>query len=165
MLQLLNHMATAYNLARWLTQDHEDAEDAVQEAYLRAIRYYDSFDGGDGKSWLLTIVRNCCYDSARLRHIREQDAPFEEELHNPRQTNPDPETSLLQKERVGLLRDSIAELPWVFREALVLRELEGLTYKEIASIAGVPMGTVMSRLSRARERLQQLLLVPTSEQS
>lgn len=164
MLQLLNHMNAAYNLARWLTQDDDDAEDAVQDAYLRAIRHYDGFNGGDGKSWLLTIVRNRCYDSARLRRIREQETPFEEELYNPRQTELDPEASLLRKERAELLREAIAELPWVLREALVLRELEGLTYKEIANIAGVPVGTVMSRLSRARERLQQLLVVPTSEQ-
>jgi RNA polymerase sigma factor (sigma-70 family) len=158
MLQLLDHLDAAYNLARWLTQNEHDAEDVVQDAYLRAIRHFAGFQGGDGKAWLLAIVRNRCYDSITRKGVRERTTPFDEELHNPRQT--DPETSLLQQERAGWLRQALAKLPSELREVLVLRELEELSYKEIASIANIPMGTVMSRLSRGRERLQRVLLVP-----
>jgi len=155
MLQLVNHLGAAYNLARRLTQNEHDAEDIVQDAYLRAIRHFGGFRGGDGRAWLLTIVRNCCYDSVRQKGVRERTTPFDDELHNTRQVTLDPETSLLQKERVGLLREALAELTLELREVLVLRELEELSYREIASIARIPMGTVMSRLSRARRRLQR----------
>jgi RNA polymerase sigma factor (sigma-70 family) len=157
MLQLLNHLDAAYNLARWLTHNEHDAEDIVQDAYLRAIRHFGGFHGGEGRAWLLTIVRNRCYDSARHKGFRERTTPFDEDLHNTRQVTLDPESSLLQKERAGLLREALAELPLELREVLVLRELEELSYREIASIARIPMGTVMSRLSRARQRLQVLL--------
>jgi len=161
-LQLLNHLDAAYNLARWLTHNDHDAEDIVQDAYLRAIRHYGGFQGGEGKAWLLTIVRNRCYDSMRHKGIRERTTPFDEELHNVRQATLDPEASLLQQERAGLLRQALAELPTELREVLILRELEQLSYSEIAGIAKIPMGTVMSRLNRARKRLQQVLLVPTN---
>ena len=161
-LQLLNHLDAAYNLARWLTHNDHDAEDIVQDAYLRAIRHYGGFQGGEGKAWLLTIVRNRCYDSMRHKGIRERSTPFDEELHNVRQATLDPEASLLQQERAGLLRQALAELPAELREVLILRELEQLSYGEIAGIAKIPMGTVMSRLNRARKRLQQVLLVPTN---
>ena len=164
MLQLLNHLDAAYNLARWLTQNEQDAEDIVQDAYFRAIRHFGSFHGGEGRAWLLTIVRNRCYDSARQKGARERTIPFEEEFHHTRQVTLDPETSLLQKERAGLLREALAELPLELREVLVLRELEELSYREIASIARIPMGTVMSRLSRARRQLQQVLLDPSNGQ-
>ena len=154
MLQLVNHLDASYNLARWLTQNEHDAEDIVQEAYLRAIRHFASFHGGDGRAWLLAIVRNLCYDSMRHKGVRQATAPFDEELHNPRQAAPDPEASLLQKERAGALRQALEELPVELREVLVLRELEEFSYNEIASIAKIPLGTVMSRLSRARERLR-----------
>lgn len=163
-LQLLNHLDAAYNLARWLTHNEHDAEDIVQDAYLRAIRHYGGFQGGEGKAWLLAIVRNRCYDSMRHKGIRERTTPFDEELHNVRQATLDPEASLLQQERAGLLRRALAELPAELREVLVLRELEQLSYTEIAGIAKIPMGTVMSRLSRARKRLQQVLLVPTNRE-
>jgi RNA polymerase sigma-70 factor (ECF subfamily) len=129
---------------------------------LRAIRHYGGFQGGEGKAWLLTIVRNRCYDSMRHKGIRERSTPFDEELHNVRQATLDPEASLLQQERAGLLRQALAELPAELREVLILRELEQLSYGEIAGIAKIPMGTVMSRLNRARKRLQQVLLVPTN---
>lgn len=161
-LQLLNHLDAAYNLARWLTQNEHDAEDIVQDAYLRAIRHYGTFQGGEGKSWLLTIVRNRCYDSMRQKGIRERTTQFDEELHNVRHATQDPEASLLQQERAGLLRQALAELPAELREVLVLRELEQLSYSEIAGIARIPMGTVMSRLSRGRKRLQEVLLVPSN---
>jgi RNA polymerase sigma factor (sigma-70 family) len=160
-LQLVNHLDASYNLARWLTQNEHDAEDIVQEAYLRALRHFAGFHGGDGRAWLLAIVRNLCYDSMRHKGVRQGTAPFDEQLHNPRQAGTtDPEASLLQKERAGVLRQALDELPLELREVLVLRELEELSYSEIASIAKIPMGTVMSRLSRARKRLQDVLLVP-----
>ena len=161
-LQLLNHLDAAYNLARWLTHNEHDAEDIVQDAYLRAIRHYGGFQGGEGKAWLLTIVRNRCYDSMRHRGIRERSTPFDEELHNVRQATLDPEASLLQQERAELLRQALAELPADLREVLILRELEQLSYGEIAGIAKIPMGTVMSRLKRDRKRLQEVMLVPTN---
>ena len=160
MLQLVNHLNASYNLAKWLTRNEHDAEDIVQDAYLRAIRHFGSFQGGEGRAWLLAIVRNLCYDSMRRRNIRQRTAPFDEALRNTCVAPSDPETSLLQKERAGILWDALAELPLELREVLVLRELEELSYREIASIAQVPMGTVMSRLSRARKRLQQVLLLP-----
>jgi RNA polymerase sigma-70 factor (ECF subfamily) len=159
-LQLVNHLNASYNLAKWLTQNEHDAEDIVQDAYLRAIRHFGSFQGGEGRAWLLTIVRNLCYDSMRRKSVRERTTPFDEDLHHTCLDSSDPETSLLQKERAGLLRHALAELRLELREVLVLRELEELSYREIASIAQVPMGTVMSRLSRARKRLQQVLLLP-----
>jgi RNA polymerase sigma factor (sigma-70 family) len=160
-LQLVNHLDASYNLAKWLTQNDHDAEDIVQDAYLRAIRHFGTFQGGEGRAWLLTIVRNLCYDSMRRRNVRERTASFDEELHNTGPTNSsDPEACLLLKERAEMLRKAIEELPLELREVLVLRELQELSYREIASIAQVPMGTVMSRLSRARKRLQQVLLLP-----
>jgi RNA polymerase sigma factor (sigma-70 family) len=161
-LQLLNHLDAAYNLARWLTHNEQDAEDIVQDAYLRAIRHYEGFQGGEGRNWLLAIVRNRCYDSMRQKGTREQAMPFDEELHNVTQATLDPEASLLQQERAELLRQALTELPAELREVLVLRELEQLSYSEIASIAKIPIGTVMSRLSRGRKRLQQVLLVPAN---
>jgi RNA polymerase sigma factor (sigma-70 family) len=164
MLQLLNHLDAAYNLARWLTRNEHDAEDIVQDSYLRAIRHFGGFHGGEGRAWLLTIVRNRCYDSARHKGVCERTTPFDEEFHNTHQPVFDPETSLLQKERAGLLQAALAELPLELREVLVLRELEELSYREIASIARIPVGTVMSRLSRGRRRLQQVLLDPANGQ-
>jgi RNA polymerase sigma factor (sigma-70 family) len=163
MLQLLNHLAAAYNLARWLTHNEHDAEDIVQDAYLRAIRHFGGFQGGEGKAWLLAIVRNRCYDSMRHKSVRERTMPFDEELHNVRQATLDPEASLLQQERAELLRQALAGLPLELREVLVLRELEQLSYSEIAGIAKIPMGTVMSRLSRGRKRLQEVLLPKNGE--
>jgi RNA polymerase sigma factor (sigma-70 family) len=160
-LQLVNHLEASYNLAKWLTQNEHDAEDVVQDAYLRAIRHFRSFQGGEGRAWLLTIVRNLCYDTMRRRNVHERTASFDEKLDNTcASPTPDPEACLLRKERAELLRQALAELPLDLREVLVLRELQELSYREIASIAQVPMGTVMSRLSRGRKRLQQLMLLP-----
>jgi RNA polymerase sigma factor (sigma-70 family) len=163
MLQLVNYLDASYNLAKWLTQNEHDAEDIVQDAYLRAIRHFASFQGGEGRAWLLAIVRNLCYDSIRRKSVRERTTPFDEDLHNTRLDSSDPENSLLKKERAGLLRDALAELPLELREVLVLRELEELSYREIASITQIPMGTVMSRLNRARKRLQSILLPAKNE--
>jgi RNA polymerase sigma-70 factor (ECF subfamily) len=148
-------MDSAYNLARYLMRDETEAEDVVQSAYLRAISHFAGFRGGDGRAWLLTIVRNSCYDRLRKLGVSRQDTDFDETVHSRGRQSPDPETALLLAERRELLRKSLAELPVEGREVLILRELEELSYREIADIAGVPVGTVMSRLSRARQRLQQ----------
>jgi RNA polymerase sigma factor (sigma-70 family) len=157
-VELLSHLDAAYNLARWLTRDANDAEDIVQEAYLRAYKGFSTFTGGNGRAWLLTIVRNCSYDLLRLNGTRRRDAGFDEQLHTLRTTSGcDPEAVLLRGERAELLRNALTDLPPEQREILILREMEGLSYSEIASMVGVPLGTVMSRLSRARSRLQQNL--------
>jgi RNA polymerase sigma-70 factor (ECF subfamily) len=156
---LVEHLDSAYNLARWLTRNEAEAEDLVQEAYLRAIRHFAGFRDGDGRAWLLKIVRNTWYTRLR-REGSAQHTDFDEAVHSAaagRET-PNPETKLLQAERTELVRKSLAELPEDYREVIVLRELEQLSYREIANIAGIPLGTVMSRLSRARQQLQQILL-------
>jgi RNA polymerase sigma-70 factor (ECF subfamily) len=154
---LVSHMDAAYNLARYLMRNEAEAEDVVQSAYLRAISHFASFRGGDERAWLLTIVRNSCYDRMREKVASVKEAGFDEGLHSGGKQSPDPETALLLTERTELVKKSLAELPTESREVLVLRELEELTYREIATIVGIPMGTVMSRLSRARERLQEIL--------
>jgi len=157
-VQLLRHLDAAYNLAHWLTRDDHDAEDVVQEAYMRAYHRLATFRGGNGRAWLLTIVRNCSYDLIRRNGTRSRDNPFDEEVHTMSTTSAyDPEAALLQEERAELVRNALTDLPPEHREVLILREMEGLSYSEIASIIGVPLGTVMSRLSRARNRLQQNL--------
>ena len=159
MAVLVEHLDAAYNLARWLTPNETEAEDLVQEAYLRAIHHFAGFRGGDGRAWLLTIVRNTCYSRLRRKSASGLNTDFDEEVHSAagRQA-PNPETELLLAERTELVRKSLARLPEEFREVLVLRELEQLSYREIANIAGIPVGTVMSRLSRGRQQLQQTLL-------
>jgi RNA polymerase sigma-70 factor (ECF subfamily) len=154
---LVAHLDAAYNLARYLMRNEAEAEDVVQSAYLRAISHFVSFRGGDGRAWLLTIVRNSCYDRMKQTGASLQDVDFDEALHSGGKQNCDPETALLMTERAELIRKSLAALPAESREVLVLRELEELTYREIANILGIPMGTVMSRLSRARQRLQEAL--------
>jgi RNA polymerase sigma-70 factor (ECF subfamily) len=155
---LVVHLDAAYNLARWLMRDQAEAEDAVQEAYLRAIRNLANFRGGDGRAWLLRIVRNGCYDRLRRMGGSVQYTDFDETLHSGGHHTPDPETALLLAERNERVTRSLAELSAEYREVLVLRELEQLSYREIATISGIPVGTVMSRLSRARQQFQQSLL-------
>lgn len=157
MTTLVTHLDAAYNLARWLVRNETEAEDVVQDAYLRAISHFDGFWGGDGRAWLLKIVRNACYDHLKRKDARGRIADFDEEHSVDRQT-PDPETALLLAERNELLEKSLADLPVEFREILVLRELEQLSYRQIADIGDIPLGTVMSRLSRARQQLQQTIL-------
>ncbi len=152
---LFPHMAAAYNLARWLTRNDHDAEDVVQEAYLRAYRFYDAYHGGDFRAWLLTIVRNTCY--TWLQQNRKPSAVLDEDMAQFDSAKSNPETLLLRTIDVNLLRKAVEELPLEFREAIVLRELEGMSYQEIAAIACVPLETVMSRLARARDRLQSKL--------
>lgn len=161
---LLPHLDAAYNLARWLTRDPQDAEDVVQEAYLRALRFFHSFRGGDGRRWLLAIVRNTCHDWLRARGA-DKTTPFDEEIHVRDAAPETPETLLLQQADRETVRRAIEALPIVWREVIILRELEGLSYKEIGEIAGIPVGTVMSRLARGRARLQQQLAGPAGEES
>jgi RNA polymerase sigma-70 factor, ECF subfamily len=155
---LTAHLGAAYNLARWLMRDETEAEDAVQDAYVRAISHFATFRGGDGRAWLLRIVRNSCYNRLRQRGASGLNADFDEAVHSVGRQTPNPETELLQAERTELLRKSLEELPATYREVIVLRELEQLSYREIANIAGIPLGTVMSRLNRARLHLQQAIL-------
>jgi RNA polymerase sigma-70 factor (ECF subfamily) len=152
---LLSHIDSAYNLARWLVRNGEDAEDVVQEAYLRAFQYASGFRGGDARAWLLTIVRNTSYMWLRKARGYEAVVPFDEEIHIGANEASNPEELLLRNADGRLVEKALSELPLRFREILVLRELEGLSYREVAEIMGVPMGTVMSTLSRARARFRK----------
>jgi RNA polymerase sigma-70 factor, ECF subfamily len=154
---LVAHLDAAYNLARYLMRNEADAEDVVQSAYVRAISHFDGLRGADGRAWLLMIVRNSCCDRMRKIGASSHDTNFDEAVHSGGRQDIDPETTLLRTERTELVRRSLAELPPEFREVLILRELEQLSYREISNIAGIPLGTVMSRLSRARLRMQRLL--------
>jgi RNA polymerase sigma factor (sigma-70 family) len=151
----LPHLDAAFNLAYWLTGDSQDAEDIVQEAYLRAFKFFDSYHGGNSHAWLLAIVRNTTYTWMRQNRMNAGEM-LEDELPDTNLISL--ESSLLQKADFQRLREAIAALPVEYREVIVLHDLEGLAYKEIASVANIPMGTVMSRLSRARDRLQKTLI-------
>ena len=162
------HLDAAYNFARWLTRDERNAEDVVQEACLRAFKFIDSFHGDDGRAWLLGIVRNTYYTWLKRNKVAMLAVPFDEEsfdsgeLEASGDRSANPVDQLLQeKDAKRLVNAALERLPEEFREAVVLRELEGLSYKDIAAIAGVPIGTVMSRLSRARERLLAILKTAT----
>jgi RNA polymerase sigma-70 factor (ECF subfamily) len=148
-------MGAAYNLARWLTRNDHDAEDVVQEAYLRAFRFWESFHGADPRAWLLAIVRNTCF--TWLHQNRKPTSELPEDMPDLNSANTNPEALLLANVDAEMLRRAVEELPLEFREAIVLRELEGFSYKEISSITSTPIGTVMSRLARARTRLQKAL--------
>jgi RNA polymerase sigma-70 factor, ECF subfamily len=155
MLPLMND---AYNLARWLMKNQEDAEDMVQESYLRAFRFFTSFQGTNCRGWLLRIVRNTCYTALGARELRDKEVPLEEEADEAEDPLPLPPVSLDKKATVEAVREAIEALPADFREAVVLRELEGLSYKEISEVTEVPIGTVMSRLARGRHQLYLMLL-------
>ncbi|MBZ5551909.1 MAG: sigma-70 family RNA polymerase sigma factor [Acidobacteriia bacterium] len=161
----LPHLDAAHNLARWLTRNGHDAEDLVQESYLRAFRFFGGFKGGDSRSWLLTIVRNTCYSWLQRNRRQELETVFDEEVHTSDAQVFSPEKPLLANADGRMLQQAMEELPVTFREILVLRELEGLSYKEISDIAGVPIGTVMSSLARARKRLRQNLLKAMKKES
>ena len=154
---MLPHLAAAYNLARWLTRNDADADDLVQDAYLRALKAFDGFRGDNGRAWLLRIVRNTCYTWLQENRVQELATTFDEELYPVENDSTNPETLLMRSADKQFLKEALEKLPLEFREVIVLRELEGMSYKEIAELAAIPVGTVMSRLARARERLQQLL--------
>src|SRR5215471_3855227 len=153
---VLPHLDAAYNLARWLARSDQDAEDITQEACLRAFKYWKSFSGRDCRSWLLAIVRNTYYSWVRQRATQPQ-VTVDGELDDVDDNVSNPEHMLLQDADRQMLKAALEDLPVEFREAIVLREIEGLSYKEIADIAAIPIGTVMSRLTRARKRLQTYL--------
>ncbi len=161
---VLPHLATAYNLARWLTRNEQEAEDLVQEAYLRAFKFFDSFRGPSSRAWLLAIVRNCFY-SRYSKKGQDMTIVFEEELHGGLSEDLNPEILVLRSVNNQLLKTALEELPVEYREVIVLRELEELSYKEIAELAGIPIGTVMSRLARARKRLLQRLTNDSSREA
>jgi RNA polymerase sigma-70 factor, ECF subfamily len=158
MTRLLLHLDAAYSLARWLTGNELDAEDVVQEAYLRAFSYFASFQGGDGKGWLLTIVRNTYYSRLKRNRVHEQTESLDEEIHVMRPDPSTPETLALYQQRECMLRGALNDLPTRYRKVLLLRVIKDLSYQEIANKVGVPIGTVMSRLSRARKRLHRDLV-------
>lgn len=153
----LPHLGAAYNLARWLLHNEHDAEDVVQEAYLRALTSFSGYYGGDSRSWLMTIVRNTCYTWLQKNQALRLSDPIEDKLDEVGLDFADPEMILLQNADSQMVRQSLQELPVEFREVMVLREMEDLSYKEIADIIDVPIGTVMSRLARGRKRLHALL--------
>jgi RNA polymerase sigma-70 factor (ECF subfamily) len=159
---MLPHLDAAYALALWLTRDEAQAADAVQEAFLRALRFFGSFRGGEGRPWLLKIVRNACYELLQREHASMPAAEFDEESVDAESAMPgavvvlpvNPETAVIERADRDLVHRCLRALPCEYREALVLRELQGCTYREIAAIAGIPIGTVMSRLARGRRLLQ-----------
>jgi RNA polymerase sigma-70 factor (ECF subfamily) len=153
----LPHLDAAYNLARWLTGNDHDAEDVVQEAYLRAQKFFAGCRGGDVRAWLLKVVRNTCYTWLHKNRPSQPVVPLDDERHAEASDALNPEQLLQQRIDHEAVRRAIEALPDEFREVIVLRELEGLSYQQIAEVAEVPLGTVMSRLSRARGRLQQFL--------
>ena len=154
---VLPHLNAAYNLARWITRNDTDADDVVQEACLRAFKFFGGFHGVDGRSWLLTIVRNTCYTWMQRNRSPQLSVSPDHEQREIESTDLNPEGLLLQKVDTLMVRRAIEELPVEFREVLVLRELEDMSYREIAGITDLPLGTVMSRLARGRKRLQLAL--------
>jgi RNA polymerase sigma-70 factor (ECF subfamily) len=153
---VLPHLDAAYRLACWLLRNVHDAEDALQEALLRALRYFHTYTGGNGRAWLLRIVRNTCF-SRRRQGSRAASDPFDEEKHSEARPVRDPEALALQAEDIRLIEQAMRSLPVRSRELLVLRDLEGLSYRELAASLDIPMGTVMSSLSRARRAFRGAL--------
>jgi RNA polymerase sigma-70 factor (ECF subfamily) len=154
---LLPHLDAAHNLARWLLRNEQDAQDVVQEAYLRAFKSFRGFHGTNGRAWLLTIVRNTSYTLLKKNHAVDLTTTFDEEIHATGHESVSPATILEHSEDAELIRQAMDELPAEFREILALRHQEGLSYKEIADITQIPPGTVMSRLARARAKLRECL--------
>ena len=158
----LRHLDAAYNLARWLVRNNDDANDIVQDAFLRAMRAFDGFSGDNARPWLLAIVRNTAFTWLRKNRPTSVQVPYEEDIHGGAraESGPEPETPerhAMRAEDRRAINDALARLPVQLREALVLRELEDMSYREIAAVVGTPIGTVMSRLSRGRQLLGRYL--------
>jgi len=158
----LPHLGAAYNLARWLVRNDADAEDVVQEAYLRAFRFLDGYRGGDSRTWLLTIVRRTCYTWLRKNRARDLTDSIDDSPNDVAIDFSDPELLLLRAADTQMVREALYALPPEYREVLVMRELEQMSYKEIALVADLPIGTVMSRLARGRKSLKGLLTARTT---
>jgi RNA polymerase sigma-70 factor (ECF subfamily) len=159
---VLPHLDAAFNYARWLSRNDAEAEDVVQDACVRAMRFFSSLRDGDARAWFFTIVRNTWYSRVSRRPTVAEATSLASAPDRRADTALDPEAQLLQQQAVARVRAALEELPLDFREVIVLREIEGLSYKEIAAVARVPIGTVMSRLARARERLLAVLTPATS---
>ena len=155
--EALPHLDAAYNLARWLTCNDQDAQDVVQEAYTRALRFFAGYHGGNARAWILRIVRNTCYTWLQQNRQLQPTTEFDENLFGPDLRTLNPEEALLQNANDELVRQALEGLPQNSREVLILREFEGMSYREISEVTGMPPGTVMSRLSRARSGLRQAL--------
>jgi RNA polymerase sigma-70 factor (ECF subfamily) len=160
-----SHLDASYNLARWLLRNDHDAQDAVQEACMRAFRAFGRFRGGDGRAWLLTIVRNVCY--SHLARNRREPAleSFDDAAHGGTENLVENKASAWLEAKGEQLQQALERLPTEFREVIVLHEIEGLAYREIATVAEIPLGTVMSRLARARQKLQAELLAAAGKES
>jgi RNA polymerase sigma-70 factor (ECF subfamily) len=154
---VLPHLDAAYNLARWLIHNEQDAQHVAQEAYLRAFRFFPGFRGGDARAWLMKIVRNTCYTWLHVNRPLQGATEFDDNILPADSSAPNPEEVVFQNEDGALVRRALEKLPVNYREVLILHELEGMSYREIADITGMPAGTVMSSLSRARGRLRQIL--------
>ncbi|CAN7623031.1 RNA polymerase sigma factor [Caballeronia sp. LjRoot31] len=157
---MLPHLDAAYNLARWLSGSPTDADDVVQEAFLRAFRFFDSYEGDNPRAWLLAIVRNTWFTEWRRQHNRVDATPYDDSLNVDDQlpgwadeSGDDPEKLAVRQDETELVHRALATLPVEYREVIVLRELEDMSYRDVAAVAGIPLGTVMSRLSRARRLL------------
>ena len=151
------HLDAAFNYARWLTGNDADAEDVVQDACVRALRFFGARREGDARAWLFTIVRNTWYSRVARRGRARDATSIEDTSGEPADVALDPEALLLQQQAVVRVRSALEQLPSEFREVIVLREIEGLSYKEIAAVIQAPIGTVMSRLARGRDRLASAL--------
>ena len=160
---MLPHLDAAHNLAKWLLRNEENAQDVVQEAYLRAFKAFGGFRGTNGRPWLLTIVRNTAYTFLKKSHAADLTTSFDEEIHITGHDSVNPATILEGIEDAQLVKEAMDELPAEFREILILRHHEDLSYKEIADIAQIPPGTVMSRLARARLKLKEYLAARMSK--
>jgi RNA polymerase sigma-70 factor (ECF subfamily) len=160
---MLPHLDAAHNLAKWLLRNEQDAQDVVQEAYLRAFKSFGGFHGSNGRAWLLTIVRNTSYTLLKKNRAVDLTTTFDEEIHTAGHESVSPATILEHSEDAALISEAMDELPAEFREILTLRHQEGLSYKEIADIMQIPPGTVMSRLARARGKLKEYLAARISK--
>ncbi len=150
---VLPHLNAAYNLARWLTRSDHDAQDVVQAAFLRALKFFDGFQGGNAKAWLLTIVRNTFYSSLRDNQHDQENVDFDETMHSTNDHSSFPESVVENRDLNRIINQTLEKLPTSFREIVILKDIEELSYKEIADVVGIPVGTVMSRLARGRKML------------
>jgi RNA polymerase sigma-70 factor, ECF subfamily len=161
----LPHLDAAFNLARWIVRNDHDAQDIVQEAYLRALRFARGYRGGDARAWILAIVRNTAFTWLKRNRGADSPAEFDENLHATDAEDAGLEADAVRKADGEAIRAALEELSDEFREVVVMRDIEGLSYKEIADAAGVPIGTVMSRLARARGKLARSLKARIEKES